>query len=503
MRRKGIVCNLAYFSLSLFLVICTVINTIHNQSWLQYTEKLQLPSILGMGLVFIIAFSVIEHGREIQIPYIFFALLTGCIQLFLIYQLVSEVGWDSGAVIHAALGWDSVEESNAYLSVYPNNLFLVFFYRIIFRIFKVSSIMQAYQLTALINLLGIQISMYYLYRALCLLFSKKEVYLGMFFFVMLFVFSPWIVIPYSDVVSMPFNSFLCYQYLCIGAGKTAGIYERKSRSIFLGMITFIGMCIKPTVLIVSIAGWAYLWIKTEKGKLTHFLECCLIFSLTILLLDGGWNNYTNRQTYFDINQEQRMTYTHYLMLGLNNNRGVYTQEDCEISQNEQSVKSREAKNWKEIKNRLVQKGFIGYLRHIWDKSCMIHSEGNFFWGGEGGMYFLNFDLSKHSRIRNIYYINGANYSIYKYCAQGVWFVILLVCGFGVLSFEQTRVEERWMISLSIWGIILFNVLFEARSRYLIPFLTFYVIMFCYGIQVIRTKKENFLKRIRMNRENNR
>lgn len=45
-----------------------------------------------------------------------------------------------------------------------------------------------------------------------------------------------------------------------------------------------------------------------------------------------------------------MTYTHYLMLGLNNNRGVYTKEDCEISQNEKSVKRREEKNWDEIKS---------------------------------------------------------------------------------------------------------------------------------------------------------
>lgn len=77
----------------------------------------------------------------------------------MIYQLVSEVGWDSGAVIHAALGWDNIEENNHYLSIYPNNLFLVFFYRIIFHLFKVNSILSAYRLTAFFNLFAIQFAM--------------------------------------------------------------------------------------------------------------------------------------------------------------------------------------------------------------------------------------------------------------------------------------------------------------------------------------------------------
>lgn len=102
---------------------------------------------------------------------------------------------------------------------------------------------------------------------------------------------------------------------------------------------------------------------------------------------------------------------------------------------------------------------------------MIHSEGNFFWGGEGGMYFLNFDLSKHSKFRNFYHINGSNYFVYKYYEQGVWFVILLVSSAGILLHRQVA-SEQWMVSLAIWGIILFNVLFEARSRYLIPFCPF-------------------------------
>lgn len=268
----------------------------------------------------------------------------------MIYQLVSEVGWDSGAVIHAALGWDNIEENNHYLSIYPNNLFLVFFYRIIFHLFKVNSILSAYRLTAFFNLFAIQFAMCYLYRSLYCLFHWKVVYLGMLFFVLLFVLSPWIVIPYSDIASMPFNSCLCYQYLHMGAGKETGVYEKKSRIILLGVVTFIGICIKPTVMIVSIAGWVYLWMKRKKWELARFLQCCLIFLLVILLLGGIWSVFKDRQTYYDLNQEQRMTYTHYLMLGLNNNRGVYTKEDCEISQNEKNVKRREEKNWEEIKN---------------------------------------------------------------------------------------------------------------------------------------------------------
>lgn len=498
MKKKGNLCSLIYLSLSLFLMACTVTNIICNKSWLQYAEKEQIKSIIGAGLIFcsLLVLTILWYRKNWRFSYVVVAVLVGCIQLFMISQLVSEVGWDCGAVINAAFGSDSIEESNRYLSVYPNNLFLVLFYRVLFQLLHVQSIMGAYHVAAVVNLICIQMAMYYLYCALRLLFYKNETGMGLFFFILVFVFSPWLVIPYSDVVSMPFTIFLCYQYLKLGI-KKANKEEVKNKMIWiLAIVTMVGMWIKPTVLIVSISGWFYLGIKSGRKKDSKYGKQLFLFLVVCLLLQIIWNGVVNIQPWYKLDQSRRMTYTHYLMLGANNNRGVYTQEDYEISQGEQDVPSRQRKNLDLLKSRLKQKGLNGYLQHIWNKSCMIHSEGNFFWGGEGGMNFLNFDLSRHSVMRSIYFINGTNYDIYKYGVQGIWFILLLVAGSGILSIDQKHSPEQMMIALTIWGIVLFNALFEARSRYLIPFLPIYSVMFCYGVQVIENKTVGLKRKVK-------
>lgn len=496
MKRKENLCGFIYVTLSLFLMLCTIVNIICNKSWLQYAEKTQLKSIFTAGIFFCILMIMtnIWNRKNCKIPYVVVAFGIGCIQFFMILQLVSEVGWDCGAVINAALGSNPAEESNQYLSVYPNNLFLVFIYRLLFRLLRVHAVMNAYYLAAFVNLFCIQIAMYYLYSSLKMLFYENEADMGMLFFIFIFIFSPWLVIPYSDVVSMPFTVFLCYHYLKLGMQKDQKEKKNKKVICILALVTMVGTCIKPTVFIVSIAGWFYLGIKGKREKNRAYGKQLFLFLIICLLLQVIWNGIVNTQTWYELDQTRRMTFTHYLMLGANDNRGVYTQEDCEISQNEKDVPSRQRKNMYVLRSRLKQKGINGYLHHIWDKGCMIHSEGNFFWGGEGGMNFLNFDLSKHSVMRNMYYINGMHYDVYKYGVQGIWFVFLLVAGSGILSIGRKHTSEQMMIALAIWGIILFNILFEARSRYLIPFLPFYSMMFCYGVQEIQATGRRILCR---------
>lgn len=479
---NGLVC--------IILAACTVRNSIQNISWLQYSEKMQIKSLLLVTVLLCISGGLLSLciRKNAKTFYVYFALVTCCIQLILIHQLVSEVGWDSGAVIAAALHSVSEETSIQYLSVYPNNLFLVFLYQLLFRLFGIQSIIDAYYVAALFNMLCIQITMFFLYRCLDMLFQRVSVWMGMLCYTFLFVLSPWVIIPYSDIVSMPFNCYLFYCFLKMGNTTAQGTPAGKkifTDAFRIAAVTFIGTCIKPTVLIISIAGFIYLWITDAKKKQKYIYKICMLTSIVIFLLLGGiWNQALKLQTDYPLDANKKMTYSHYLMLGLNNNRGVYTQEDYEISQNQPDVKSRQAANRKEIIARLEEKGVTGYFTHIWDKTCMIHSEGVFFWGGESGMNFLNFDLSRHSLLRNIYYINGTHYFIYKYAAQGIWFFMLLVAGIGVFSVRHNNTTERVMISLIILGIIAFNMLFEARSRYLIPFLPFYTMVFCYGVETI-------------------
>lgn len=54
-----------------FLFICTITNIIHNKSWLQYSEKMQLKGILCAGVFLMVVFWVLERRKEARIQYVF------------------------------------------------------------------------------------------------------------------------------------------------------------------------------------------------------------------------------------------------------------------------------------------------------------------------------------------------------------------------------------------------------------------------------------------------
>lgn len=74
------------------------------------------------------------------------------------------------------------------------------------------------------------------------------------------------------------------------------------------------------------------------------------------------------------------SYSHYLMLGLNDNYGCYTEEDIAITLSAETKKEKQEKNFEVIKERLQNMDISGLAVRRWKKLCCIHSEGNFFPG---------------------------------------------------------------------------------------------------------------------------
>lgn len=457
----------------ILLVIINLKNLISNTSWLNFNEKTQFKFlVLVFPIIILISIFVKKfserNGHDSKHVTIVVFVIVILIQLFMVIQLSTEVGWDCGAVINAAFGRDTAASSE-YLSIYPNNAFLTYVYRIWFSLLGAKEA-NRYLLANILNIVAMNISAVFLYHIANEFFGKKEACVTMYYFLLLIGISPWLVIPYSDITSMPFVLGLFVIYIRLEGKGEWSVLDYAKYSVVIGLTLFAGLKIKPTVIVVFVAILIFSVAKKKKNQL-------IILSLSLVIFfvcNFGFGLFWQHQHDFKINDSKAVPFTHYLMLGVNDNMGCYTEEDLGITQSGNTQQDKIEINVHEIKKRLVEMGVAGYAENQWGKICQIHSEGNFFWGGEGGMNFMNFDLTRNEEIRNIFYINGSKFEIYKYLVQGVWMSLLFMIGLNVLSFwtEEER-NDKGIIFLSIFGIIMFNLLFESRSRYLITYLPFY------------------------------
>lgn len=88
-------------------------------------------------------------------------------------------------------------------------------------------------------------------------------------------------------------------------------------------------------------------------------------------------------------------------------------------------------------------------------------------------------------LRNIYYADHKYYDIYVTVMQSIWVFVLgavVVSGLG----KENR-QEVIVLMLSIVGLTLFEVLFEARARYLYTYAPVFCILAASGIEKLSNK----------------
>ena len=74
--------------------------------------------------------------------------------------------------------------------------------------------------------------------------------------------------------------------------------------------------------------------------------------------------------------------------------------------------------------------------------------------------------------------------------QTVWVVVLCLTVIAAVLLLNQKPDEKWILCLSIIGITLFTLLFEGRSRYLLTYVPYYVILAGVGLQELyRLKNE--------------
>lgn len=412
-----------------------------------------------------------------------------------------KTGWDAGTIedtaTYLALNHGNFPDNEwgqwvqkDYFSMCPNNIFILW----------LLVLSKAIELRAgifdLDNLMMVEIMMtcmimvltaYFVYKIVKEFIGYKWAFMAWVVFAAYFALSPWTVIFYSDSVGLFFPTAIFYLYL----QKTENKRKDFLRWMFMGILSALAYKCKPQAFIIGIALCAVYFLCGE-CRMVEKVKKLACYVLIFLIVLKACDLQTN-MLHLEIDQEKSFGVAHYLMLGMNpDTRGIWSADDYNLSTSYTNAKERNAANIEKIRQRLSDYGVKGYLELLRDKTLITYGDGTFAWGAEGSFWnqiFTEPNTKTAPLARSFYYPVGENLQVWKDYSQLVWTGILFFSLFSVLALRSTNRSEIAVLQLAMIGLFLFEMLFEARARYLYTCVPIYIILSVIGMKSLLEEKK--------------
>lgn len=420
-----------------------------------------LAILILIGFYFIKPFKYELDTKKKVLLFIFILI----IQLFIFNNILFKTGWDASTIFDDAILLRSKARDSVlfdYYSTYPNNILICTLYYWLFSLLKMLNITEGRSLLLTITIINSILSNIACLIVYSLLRSKtngKYAFLGYKLSIFLLALSPWNLVPYSDQLALIIPISILY------------IYNKKCnltvKYILITILSFIGYHLKPQSIIILIAIVIINAFYINKENIKKIIKPLCISLLLLILCVVSFNRYT-KSIGFVRDKDKQFEATHFIKMGLNKDTyGAFNNTDVNVSEFCENREERNRYNTKIIKERLDDFGVIGYLDFLSKKLSITFSDGTFSWGKEGGFY--NKDYSNDSKIATLlkeyFYNEGKYFIIYSNIQTISLFIIFIALLFQVLN--TTYNKENIILELTIVGMILFQLLFETRARYLL------------------------------------
>ena len=450
-------------------------------------------------------------SRSEKIKLIIATIFLFTVQLLLSWEIAFRTGWDPGAVVYgaryAALK-DSVglENMSSYFSIYPNNLFLTFVFSLIFKInFLLGGIVSNdYLLLIVFQCIISTLSGTIVYLIARYFANEKWSWIGYILFVLLVGTSGWLVVPYSDSAGLIFPVLQLYLYL-----KFKSSEQRFRFGIFgvIMLLAFVGYKIKPTIMIIYISIFIIECMNLIISKKKIEIIKLVIMTCLIGIIVSGVSWVAINSMKVPIDEERGYGITHWLMIGVNDkSTGGWNQEDMDYSDSFNNCDERNKADFERAIERVNELGYKGYIDLLGRKLRKTYGDGTFGWGSD--IYEEIYPLRDNiicPFIRDFYYVTAPyGKSVYVYnrnIRQTLWIVTLLA---AIISFPTSLCVLIWkkshmdlkhingmlVVELSLIGVMIYQMLFEAHPRYLFIYVPFFIIAAIIDVDLFRVFKDN-------------
>lgn len=403
------------------------------------------------------------------------------------------LGWDVTEIIEMASG-ESLFDT--YFIRYPNNTVTTACLKLLFQFTKKFG-MDCWLAAILLSAVATDVAVLLICLTVKKVFGLRAFYLTLWLSVLLYAAHPTVATPYSDTYAMPFTAALVFfgvQFCCVSTRRA----KCRFAALF-GFSLYFGYCIKPTVMLAGIAAAILLFLYLKRPTKTQVVStvlCAALFAggiLTAAVAAEVANPIifgrvpTEEQRY-----EKEFPLSHFLMMGLNERDSDapyygYFRSDVKLTASVDGKAEKTELNKRIIRSRLKAFGVSGLLTHCLNKLVWVSTDGTFYYGGEGE--FHNGNEKEESGLRgflqnylytetNFYAQHAAN------IIQGIWLFVLCGAVRACLRRQKNMTAQqaafRFFLQLTLFGLLLFLMLFEARSRYLFLYLPYFCALAALG-----------------------
>lgn len=396
------------------------------------------------------------------------------------FRLAVTPSWDFGEVYRVAIlkAQDKIHYlPNYFYELYPNNIFIVVIWSVIYKVFGALSISYLYGSIG-INIILIFATMIIAYFLVKDLYGLRIATIGSLVFLVmtpLYIYAP---IFYTDTTTMIFIP-LCYLLFRKYLKNNKWRYL-----IIIGILAAIGIGIKNNISIgfIALAIFALFQIKGLK-KLVKFFAG---IAIPIVIVTAIITNINQAQIPIKLS-DAGLPYTHWIMMSLVGSGG-WDQQAVNNSLAAGPGKDKiKAYNEKVIKERLESYGFSGLMNHLYYKNRFTWSDGTEF----GTTYLALKPLNKGILYE---YVVGDKAHPFLLLSQGSQVFMLLMIIIGALGLFKDRKNWAMLCNICIFGIFVFLMIWETCPRYLLCILPILLISAINGINTIDRwiglKKEN-------------
>lgn len=369
--------------------------------------------------------------------------------------------------------YDDLPKFNNYLARYPNNNGIAILFSLYYRAIYLMTGTTPIQAAIVLNTIFINAAVIF-----CFLTTKKAfgkfhaliVAIICFLFLPYYTYCPYY---YTDSVSMPFCILSIYLFICAYDSKKT--VPKIILFFFSGVTCAIGYALKGSIVIVLVAAVVYMIYKGGIKKMllgsgtiiAGFLAFTIAFSGIVSAF-----NIADKET----SDKEKYPITHWIMMGLNG-KGGYNREDSKITAHAGDYNEKKEVNIEVIKQRLSDYGFFGLMGHLGEKIEFTWDDGTYYISH----YVYKF-LDEDNCLHNIIPKPAANHPDFYIFSSAMHILILaMVCVSLFLCIRKPRFDYITFVHIIMFGVFLFFLIWETRSRYIYNFTPVFIIICADGI----------------------
>lgn len=416
---------------------------------------------------------ITQHKRAVMLVAIAF-------QILLLFSARLVIRRDAAVVFTGAFHYLAEDLTVNYITRNPNNLFLFLYERLFFNLFHENGLWGMMGL----NMLYVNASAYIIYATAKRYGNQKIADRCFFFFTFLFLFSPFFMSMYTDVLALP---LLCLQTaLALALLQTNQKTQLLKNATLLGIVTGVTYFIRPTALVLIIALFMIL------GLNRYWKKGIIIFSLFLVSFGSiyaGGKYLESHQTEIQLLKGKGLAKSALLFVDLGLTFSGTDQADMKAGLL-QYVDESERDNYnngmfateniiKDIKRRLNDYTPVTFGAHLVVKLGATLMDGSLGW-----TYFENPDDEKTPYVSPLYSYTKNNaflkavrrfwissdtveYQLSFLIRQIIWLIMII----GMIKATRFSFESNDFLLLALLGGLAFLMIFEGgKSRYLIQFI---------------------------------